>query len=174
MKAADAAAKFVADVAAGRTPYWLTILGHAGTGKTMLAKQILAAVRQYNPGNTDPWVAGTGTYEECNRRPLCQWFTAAVFAVRMRDGEYDLPEYLRADFIVILDDLGATRDKTDFLADGIYRLADQRIGRWMVWTSNLPLDEINRTIDMRVSSRLIRDDNRVVTITAPDYALRKR
>jgi hypothetical protein len=44
----------------------------------------------------------------------------------------------------------------------------------MIWTTNLTLKEISANLDPRISSRLIRDDNRIITINAPDYALRRR
>lgn len=173
--AADAAARFIADMAAGAQPYWLTFSGQQGVGKTMLARQIFERARDHhNPGRHSIWQTGFGVYDESNRRPNCVWLTANGFKDRMLGGDYDLPEYLRQDFLVVIDDLGAARDTRDnALSDGLYRLADRRIGRWMVWTTNLTLREIAERLDPRISSRLIRDDNRLVRIEAPDYALRR-
>lgn len=174
--AADACAKFIADMERGVTPYWLTLLGVPGVGKTMLARQTFLQSRKCNPGDRSAiWVTGTGVYDEHNRRPRCVWFDAPAFKDRMLGGEYDLPEYLRADYLVVIDDLGAARDTRDnALAEGIYRLANARAARWMIWTSNLSLADVQSRIDARVSSRIIRDDNRLVTISAQDYALAKR
>lgn len=174
-KAGGAAARFVADIAAGRPPYWLTLTGVQGSGKTMLARQVFAEASKYNPGNATLWVAGHGIYDAANRRPRNVWFTAPAFKDKMLGGEYDLPEFLRQDFLVVIDDLGAGKDTKDHAAaEGFYRLADHRMGRWMIWTTNLTLKEIAERLDPRLSSRLIRDDNKVATITSGDYALRKR
>lgn len=174
-RAAELAAKFVADMARGAQPYWLTFCGQQGTGKTMLARQIFAEAKRHNPGEQSSlWVAGTGYYEASNRRPRRVWYHAHQFGDTMKDGAWDLPEYLRADYLVVLDDLGAARDKSDFLADGLYRLADQRMYRWTIWTTNLALDEIRSKLDPRISSRLVRDDNALVIIKAADYALTGR
>lgn len=173
--AADACARFIADMETGREPYWLTLRGLQGTGKTMLARQVFEfAKRNCNPGRHDLWVGGTGIYQEHNRRPHCVWYESYKFGQEMKGGNWNLPEYLRHDFLVVIDDLGAARDKTEFLADGLYRLADQRSHRWMIWTTNLTLNEIGERLDQRISSRLIRDENRLVNITATDYALAKR
>lgn len=157
-------------------PYWLTFLGLPGVGKTMLARLTFEQARTCNPGDrTSLWVTGHGMYDHHNRRPRCVWYASPEFKDRMLGGEWDLPEYLRGDFIVAIDDLGANADTRDNrFADGIYRLANNRIGRWMLWTSNLSLQDIGAKVDARVSSRLIRDDNRLITITAPDYALARR
>jgi len=166
---------FARDMARGEDPYWLTLSGLQGTGKTMLARQVYQyAAKHCNPGRHSLWLAGTGIYSEQNRRPRCVWFTASEFRDQMLSGDYDLPEYLRADYLVAIDDLGTARDtRTDAVADGLYRLADNRVGRWMIWTTNLTLPEIAQRIDPRISSRLVRDSNRICTINCGDYALRK-
>lgn len=172
--AARLAARFIADMERGAQPYWITLTGKQGCGKTMLARQLYQQSKLTNPGRGSLWVSGNGVYDSRDRRPNCVWSTSNDFADRMRNGEYDLPEYLRADYCVAIDDLGAARDKTEFVADGLYRLADQRMHRWMIWTTNLDLAEIGARLDPRISSRLIRDENVFATISAPDYAMRKR
>lgn len=174
--AADVCSRLIADMERGEEPYWLTLTGDPGTGKTMLARQCFDFARaNCNPGRVPIWLAGHGIRDEANRRPNCVWLTAPQFKDRMMGGEYDLPEYLRQDYLVVIDDLGAARDTgAAALADGIYRLADLRSHRWMIWTTNLALDEISARLDGRISSRMIRDDNKLVRISAPDYALKPR
>lgn len=174
VKAGELARQFVADIAAGRPPYWLTFTGVPGCGKTMLIRQIFNAASRYNPGNASLWVSGSGVRDESRRRPRCVWLHATEFADRLRAKEYDLPEYLAADFLVALDDLGATRDTTAFLSEAVYRLCNARIGRWTLFTSNLSAQAIADQIDPRVASRLIRDGNKAHRITSPDYAMRKK
>jgi DNA replication protein DnaC len=138
-----------------------------------LARQVFAESQRYNPGNAPIWRTGNGFYDESCRRPRCVWLDAPAFADRLRKGEFDLPEYLAADFLVVVDDLGAARDKTNFIADGLYRLCNSRLGKWTVFTTNLRLNEVAEQIDPRVASRLIRDENVLCRIEAPDYALHK-
>lgn len=172
-RAAHHIAMMIAEMKAGSRPHWLTISGLCGTGKTMLAKQLFDKSKPVNPGAASLWVHDMSLREEDRRRPRCVWLTAADFAKRIREKEFDLPEYLRADWLVVIDDLGAERDPTAFVADSIYRLCNGRMGKWTVFTSNLDLPEIARQIDERVASRLIRDGNIFHRITAKDYALRK-
>ena len=172
-EAADHAARFVAAVDSGEVPYWLTLLGDCGCGKTMLARQIFCACMKYNPGAGSLWIRGSGPDAESNRRPRCVWMSATEFADAIRK-DFGLPEYLERDFIVVIDDVGAARDTTNFIADGLYRLANVRLGRWTIFTTNLKLREISENIDPRFASRLIRDDNVCHKITAGDYAMRAR
>lgn len=178
VKAADAAARFIADIERGARPYWLTFTGIPGTGKTMIARQIFERAQPLCELATANHPQQTGIYDEMKRRPRCVWTDATKFAHRyLDDRQYDLPEYLAVEWLLAFDDLGTEPDggrARDALAPAFYRLANQRLDRWTIWTTNLTLDEVARRIDARVSSRLIRDDNRLVTITAPDYALRKR
>lgn len=174
-KAADAAARFVADIERGARPYWLTFTGIQGSGKTMLTTQTFAEARKHCAAATANHPQQFGTYDEMRRRPDTRWIDETRFAkLYLDDRQYDLPEYLAIEWLVCYDDLGSKRDGKDVLADALYRLANQRLGKWMLWSTNLTLDEISHRIDPRLSSRLIRDDNRLITITAPDYALRKR
>lgn len=116
-----------------------------------------------------------GIYSDKTRRPNCRGMDEARFArLYLDDRQYDLPEYLAHEWLVLYDDLGSKRDGKEVLADAILRLANQRLGKWTLWTTNLNLDEIRLRIDARVASRMIRDENRLVTITAGDYAKRPK
>jgi len=174
--AAEQASFFISSMAAGLPPYWLTFSGIPGTGKTMLAKQIFEEAKKHNPGRHSLWVppGASGVLRDEDRRPYCIWLDAARFATRMREGEYNLPESYAPDFLLVFDDLGTDRDKTDFIAEAVYRLAASRLGRWTVWTTNLTAAEVSERIDNRVASRMIRDENRFVSLRCGDYALRKK
>jgi len=165
-RAADACAKMVADMRAGATPYWLTLTGAQGCGKTMLAFQVFDQARTINPGRASIWIGE-------RRRPRCYWYTEPDFADAIRT-DTRLPEYLADDYLVLIDDLGTARERFEQVADALYRLANARLGKWTLWTSNLTHAEIADKIDQRLASRLIRDANTGVRITAPDYALRIR
>jgi len=156
---------FVAEMEAGGPGRWLTITGRSGTGKTMLARQILERSRHSNPGRHASWPGRT-------TRPACRFIDEAEFADRLRGGEYGLAQTFANDWCVVFDDLGAARDPNAFLADQVYRFCNVRLGKWTVFTSNFNLREIQDRIDERVASRLIRDRNKGVRIKAEDYALR--
>lgn len=153
-------------------PFWLTLSGDCGCGKTMLARQLFEAMHQFNPGNGSLWVAGSGFRAERNRRPECVFLKYAEFATRCRE-DFGYAEYLRSDFLVVIDDLGATRDPSNFVADQLYRLCEVRLGKWTVFTTNLTLMEVGQ-IDKRIASRMIRDGNQFLKITAGDFAMRKK
>lgn len=165
--------RFVAEMEGGfPIGRWLTLSGKAGCGKTMLARQVLQRSKQSNPGRSGPWVRQEPSGPYRGPRPECVWIDATDFAQRLRDGEYDLPESYRYDWCVIFDDMGTARDKSDFIAEAIFRFCASRLGRWTMFTTNLALSEISDGIDERVSSRLIRDGNTMIRIDSGDYALK--
>jgi len=164
--ACDAAAAIVAEMGARSIPRWLTITGKQGNGKTTLARAIFEQAQQLNPGNASLWYSPP-------RRPRCVWYNETDFAAEVQQWPR-LPEYLRDDYLVVIDDLGTARERWDQVADALYRLANARLGRWTVWTSNMTHAEIDAKLDARLASRLIRDGSKGVRITAPDYALRNR
>ncbi len=174
---ADACAKFVAEVEAGAPPRWLTITGVPGNGKTMFGRQTYAEALKHNERATASWPGQFGEYREDRRRPHHRWLAEDEFARAILDGkQYDFPEYLAHEWLVGYDDLGAktfmSHDARAGFADCVLRLANRRLGKWTIWTTNLTLSEIVVRFDARLTSRLLRDGNRIVTNTAPDYALR--
>jgi DNA replication protein DnaC len=129
------------------------------------------ASQRYNPGNASLYLRNE--YDPQDRRPRCVWLDARDMFGRMVAGEHDLPEYLARDWLVVIDDLGAGRDKSEYFADALGRFANLRLHKWTVFTTNLTHREIRDQIGDRVASRMIRDDNRALRINARDYALRK-
>lgn len=182
VEARDACAIMVADMERGAPPYWLTLAGENGCGKTYLLRQVWEQAKRINPGNPknnpiwppnweDFLQAGVNIYGDS--RPYALWYDEGGLASRMRAGDHDLPRNLRGDYFVALDELGATRDPTNYISEAVGTLCDNRLGRWSVFATNLQLQEIADRMDARITSRLIRDDNKVVTIKAVDYRLRK-
>ena len=178
LKAArDACSRFVADMESGGMPYWLTLQGVNGCGKTFLMRQVFAEAKRINPGNPlnnaiwppnwDSFNGGVNVYTDA--RPYCLLYDEGGMASRMRNGDFDLPKNLRSDYFVALDEIGATRDPTNFVSGSVCELVENRIGRWSMFATNLTLAEIAERMDARISSRLIRDGNKFIAIKARDY-----
>lgn len=177
-----ACARLVADMERGAIPYWLTLQGVNGCGKTMLMRQVFKEAKRINPGNPannaiwpPDWeglAQGVNVYT--NARPYCLIFDESGLASRMRNGDFGLPASLRSDYFVALDEIGVARDPTNFVADAVAQLCENRIGRWSMFATNLTLAEIAERMDARISSRLIREGNRFMAIKARDYAYHTR
>lgn len=100
-----------------------------------------------------------------------EFVTTYELAQAWRGGDWQTPRFRDAFFLVI-DDLGAERDESGFVKDKMLELLNRRLGKWTILTTNLSLKNIAENYDARISSRLIRDENRVKRISAIDYALR--
>lgn len=139
----------------------------------MLAEQTFREVMRHNPADrVTVWQTGTGIWNPHNRRPISRWMSATEFADRVRS-DFNYVEQLAHEFLVAIDDIGAARDQTTFIAEALYRLTNARLGRWTIFTTNFDLPELGRVIDERVASRIIRDGNHFVMIKAGDYAMRR-
>jgi len=165
----------------GAAPYWLTLQGRFGCGKTYLMDQVFRQAKRINPGNpaNNPiwppdWkvrrVEHTNIYD--GRRPYALRYDEGGLASRMRNGDYTLPRSLGDDWFVAMDELGVTRDPTNFVADAMTTFCDIRLCRWTMIATNLTLQEIAERMDARIASRILRHENKLVSIAAGDYALR--
>lgn len=161
------AARFVRAIKEGDKPYWLSLLGTSGAGKTYLSKRIYGW--HCNQPQFD-----VGNFESGEEVVLARdWVNWSVFAAELQanSGRGRLAELKEAKFVVI-DEIGADRDPNGHVRDCLARLCSARVGKWTVITSNRSLDAISSTIDQRVASRMIRDGSVVVDVDMPDYALR--
>lgn len=138
------ASRFESDSPDGR---WLSLLGPSGRGKTHLAKALAAHV------GAKAW----------------RWMRVLDY---MRRGDFGVIDHLCDLPIVILDDIGAAYE-TELSKAKIGEIAERRIGKWTVWTSNYDLAGIAKNLDTRIASRLVRDGSRIATFKeAPDWALK--
>ncbi len=167
----EAAASFAASVNYV-TPFWLTICGQSGIGKTHLAK----AVRQqfldqnrFEKPTPYPTEAIECNQVVGNTEWFCDW---RKFADDIRSGGYErLVEDAVDEWFVIIDDFGAERDPSGFVAAAADRILNGRRGKWTLITTNLSLNDIGERMDVRIMSRLIRGSNQVIEVEAQDYAL---
>ena len=178
MLAKLACESFVAAMEVDCDPYWLTLTGVTGCGKTYLLRQVFREAKRINPGNpanTPIWPPDwetNGARSHDASRPGCFLYDEGGFASRMRNGAYDLPRAHYDDFFVGFDEVGVTRDPTNFISEAVGTLCDVRLRRWTMFCTNLSLQEISERMDARIASRMIRSGNKVIEINAGDYALR--
>lgn len=148
---------FVNDVLNKQRPRrWLSLLGVSGVGKTHLAEAVTAILKKERP----EWLV------QC-------WKWQKVVAI-YRDGDYGIVEHLVDNpYVLILDDIGA-ENTTEAVRSMLVRIADGRLGKWTMWTSNLLSDDIGKQIDVRIASRMYRGDNVVCEVEhAPDYCFER-
>lgn len=139
-------ARFITAYKRKLLPRWLSLVGSSGAGKTMLAWEI----KSICDGRFIPWVK---------------------VAKMLREGEYRWFDDLASERLLILDDIGAEY-QTGFVAAKLYEILSQRAKKWTVLTSNLSLQQIG-DLDIRISSRMIRDGSTVVDVDVPDFNARQ-
>jgi DNA replication protein DnaC len=161
-------ARFMKAIKAQRSPRWLSFLGTSGAGKTHLARKVWLWFKgssffnaEVNPSTKEIYYPGSWVF----------WPNLA--SDLLSNSGYGQLEDLKNEKFVVLDEIGADRDPSGHVRDCLARLLSARVGKWTVLTSNKTLGDIERDIDARISSRIIRDENLLVDVDVPDYALRK-
>lgn len=161
----DEAIRFASDMLAGAEPRWLTLLGSCGAGKTMLARIISSIFRQNLYGKVEHENAERIIYYKGG---FIRWSTMAQ---RLRDRDYDFFNDVCRHQFVAVDDIGSEQ-RTDFVIAKLFEFCNESEKRWRVITGNLSLEGIERELDPRISSRMIRHSSVVVDVDCQDYNLR--
>jgi DNA replication protein DnaC len=162
----SAAQLFAASVNYTR-PYWLTLSGRSGCGKTHLARAVWKQFMDQNRFDV--------SFDQGNQRVyggsgmFVKW---REFCAIIRAGGYGLIDDVCQEWFVIIDDLGSERDNSGFIAEAIDRIFAARIGKWTMITTNLTLKDISEKIDVRVADRMLRDNGVIVETNCQSWALR--
>ena len=166
IRAHSEAVRFYSDMEALKQPRWLSFLGPCGAGKTHLAKSIWKAWQTNLRDHTR-------TRHGISARLEGKWIYWPKAVDRIRGGEYGLVPALEQADMVVLDDIGGEYDASGFAASQLNRLANQRLGKWTIWTSNLSLDQIATKLDNRIADRLIRSGSSVIEMDTTSYSVRE-
>lgn len=162
----DAARTFAASVNYTE-PYWLTMCGKSGVGKTHLAKAVYRQFMQQN--RFDIMFDAIRQHVFGNTGTFIDW---RDFCDDLRSGAYADVDWLCNEWFVVLDDVGSERDPTGFIASALDRILNSRQRKWTLITTNLTLAEISERLDTRIASRMLRNDGVVIEADTTDYSLR--
>lgn len=148
--------KWAGDILHARTsPYWLTLYGNCGCGKTLLASHAREFLRTIG-----------------SRAELRNWPRVLEAIYRKEEG---ILEQMKTVDVLILDDVGAeytaSAKTSQYSASRLYLLAEARLGKWTLITSNLDYHGMHREIGARFASRIYRHNAVVVDMSkAADYS----
>ena len=146
---------WVRSILDGSSPHWLTLYGVPGCGKTMLAK--LARHTLKEKGET------------------VQLWNWPKVITKCLNGEWDILDHLIKLPILILDDVGAeytgSQKSSSLNSAHLYEIAESRLGKWTLITSNLNIPTMANVIGPRFVSRLFRNDGVICDLMqATDYS----
>jgi len=181
----DAVMRWLNDIADNRQPpRWLTLCGLPGVGKTFLAKMARDWLKQYGRWifehkvrpELDPsfenYLTLFGYAQEGG-----YFFKWSRMLDTMRDGDFGHLNLVARGWVRIIDDLGAESrgadgSPTSFAIGTMAKLADRRVQKWTLITSNFGRRSIAELFDSRVASRMMRDGGEIIECSAIDYNLR--
>lgn len=152
-----------------KKPKWLSLLGSSGAGKSHIARRLRrVALERVSRHNTRVKVFERGI------GPLwASWYSWPIISAGFREGAYSVIDEISAEWFVVLDDIGADHDPSGVGNRSLYRILDERIGKWTVLTSNLSLESLAE-INSRIPSRMHRNDSIIVNVDLPDWSTLKR
>lgn len=163
----DTVKRFCTDVLRHKEPYWLTLLGPSGIGKTLLLKQAFKILDAGGDGWPIPLHDGRGS----ERRATCAHIVPA------KDLEdYRSPRYYAGLDLVYVEDIGSgvglEKGAGAVLRSRVAELLQLRSLKWTMLCANLSRTEISQQIDGRIASRLKRDGSRLFEFSrnVPDFS----
>lgn len=147
------------------TPYWLTILGPSGVGKTLILEQLYDALAN----NTERWPIQTDS-NGSEREARCAHVVPGIDL-----DDHKAPKDFGNYELIYLEDFGAVTAKGSgaVTLDRSTELLLYRPKTWTILDANLTFEEFG-AIAPRVASRLLRDGSTLIELPAeiPDYNLR--
>lgn len=96
-----------------------------------------------------------------NTGQFCSWRKTCS---DLKQGDYGLIDDLSEDWLVVLDDIGTAHDPSGFITASLDRILNSRLRKWTVITCNFLLKDIAERMDVRIASRMLRDDSVVVEL----------
>lgn len=141
-------------------PWWFTMCGSSGAGKTFLADLLYDRLKEH------PSVAVHRTLAHGARR--VHW---PKLAPRLKSEPWLIDELAELK-LLLFDELSSGVDQFDSEKEKLCRIFLPRVGKWTLITSNHGLEDIKNLVDTRIASRMIRDGSVAIEVKTKDYALR--
>ena len=174
----------------GLDPYWLTLVGISGTGKTMLAKAIVKYINLYGRTIYNRTIANS--FGDQDSRRIYSYAQSGPLFVAWREicpVDKDARGRLStasSDWFKCVDELKAQVGEKvtvdgepgiqpkPFEIQACGDLLDERLRKWTVITTNMQRRAIARFWDVRIASRLMRDGAVICDLSdTRDFGIRR-
>ena len=104
-------------------PYWCSLLGTSGTGKTYLADQCKNKIEQLGLNLYKCRFSGINQYKDVK---FIYW---PSFSRKLRGAEYGIIDFAIETDILFIDDLGA-ENKSDYILGALNEICNRRLSKW--------------------------------------------
>lgn len=153
----------------GKPPFWLTLSGSTGVGKTHLAKRLQRAFYLMTrlQAQGDIYLGPGRAFYSAG---FYHWPSIADGFNR---GRYEILDDMATDWFAVIDDIGATRQGSErieqLILDKLFQVLNRRQNQWTIITTNMKLKALHQQ-EPRLADRLIREPNQVLACAMPSYA----
>ena len=135
----------------------LMLQGGFGTGKTHIAASIFNALVERN--------------YKVYFISLPEYLDVLKSSFDDEQKKYDIKEMVREADLLIIDDIGANR-LTDFAIEELFKMADARIGKCTVYTTNLSVKDFEDSIDLERAFSRMMENTKIISLQGEDYRRR--
>lgn len=155
---------FLKDVYRDEDPYWLTLCGVPGCGKSHLLDESVEYVRKFCSEYQQYIPAINDTITQSHK-------IQSIKGTRIVGDRINFPDFYHSIcscHFLGFDELGIDSE-SGYFKETVYDVLNERLDQWTIITTNKTLKEISEQFDARIADRLQRGGNQFYQTQSPAY-----